>query len=177
MLETLYLAETSQTYRELIPKLMRGYVREVIDLWEDPQTPIETGSPERLVMVDEAFVMRGPGPARMILQNLLDPRKIFLTPVILMTRREQYLREVSSRVFRLRRPFRSEELEGILNSLCPSGRIFSEVSMTENVIVPPALDNQKLEELTREAIEKAVRELVPAMAEKMIQDEIRRLTE
>jgi len=41
----------------------------------------------------------------------------------------------------------------------------------------PLLDEETLKTLTREAVEKAVKELVPQIAEKIIREEIQRLTE
>ena len=40
-----------------------------------------------------------------------------------------------------------------------------------------SLDEETMKNITREAVEKAVREMIPALAEKIIREEIRRLTE
>lgn len=51
------------------------------------------------------------------------------------------------------------------------------VAEAQTQVAPSSLDEETLKTLTREAVEKAVRDLVPAMAEKIIREEIRRLTE
>ena len=182
----LYLAECSGTYRRWIPKLFQGYVKEIVDLWETPFHPLDSG-PGSVLVVDEAFVMKGPGPARMVISALLQPQKIVTLPVVFLMRRERPFGSLPHGLHLLRRPFYSKDLEGVLNRIFPEGRIHEEVSMSEdqNLCPPPAeeskpavlLDEETLKALTREAVEKAVKELVPAMAEKMIRDEIRRLTE
>jgi hypothetical protein len=187
MLERLYLAECSSTYRRLIPRLVEGYVREVVDLWEEPTRSIPAEDLHVMLMVDEAFVVRGPGPARSAISSLLQPRKIVTIPVIFLMRRERPFGELPYGLHLLRRPFYSEDLENILKFICPEGRKIEEVIMSEDQysnsaeapILPPvsSLDEEALKNITREAVEKAVREILPALAEKIIREEIRRLTE
>ncbi|MFO1519364.1 MAG: hypothetical protein U1F57_06865 [bacterium] len=182
MLDTLYLAECSQTYRQWIPQLLKGYVRNVVDLWENPSAPLALHDPQNLLVVDEAFVVKGPGPARMSIASLLEPRKILTLPVILLMRRERKIGEMPHGVFSLRRPFYHHELQTLLNEICPEGRKYEEKMILENeppVLAPSSavLDEETLQQITREAVEKAVREIVPALAEKIIREEIRRLTE
>jgi hypothetical protein len=187
MLEILYLAECSNTYRSLIPRLVRGYVRKIVDLWENPSAPIEMSASSHLLMVDEAFVVKGPGPARTVISSLLETRRIVTIPRIVLRRRETQIRELPHGVFQLRRPFYAHELEEILNHLCPKGRKVEEMNMSENQncdspLTPSLSPKERVSEevlqaLTREAIEKVVREMVPPIAEKIVLEEIRRLTE
>jgi len=195
MIQTLYLAECSKTYRQWIPRLLKGYVRECVDLWDSPDMSLVL-DPGNLLMVDEAFLSKGPGPICTVMASLLEPRRIVTLPILVLRRREATLRELSPRVLQLRRPFFSSELAAVLSHFCPKGRILEEVNMSEDSYsnsgrtgdpvagervtgdqpVAPTIDAATLEKITREAIEKVVREMIPPMAEKIVREEIERLT-
>ncbi|GEM_PF-3182767 len=190
MIQTLYLAECSKTYRQWIPQLFEGYASQVVDLWEYPETIIDSHAPHHLLIADEAFVTKGPGPACTTIASLLEAKTIVTLPRLVLMRREKIIRELPHGVFQLRRPFYSEELEKILAKLCPEGRKMKEVPMEENTNLMPSsftffmsgeeetrsLDEEAIQKMTREAIEKAVREILPSIAEKIIREEIERLT-
>jgi len=184
MFKTVYLAECSKTYRQWLPRLLKGFVRQVLDLWDCPEVPIECDSSENILIVDEAFLERGPAPAITAIAGLLEAQRIVAMPILVLRRRERRLGELSTHVMILRRPFYFRELEEWLERVRPKGRKSEEVRMSEDnyekgnrVVDRPALDAEVLEKITREAIEKVVREMVPPMAEKIVREEIRRLTE
>ena len=54
-------------------------------------------------------------------------------------------------------------------------QILNPVASTEELAF--SLDEETMKNITREAVEKAVREMIPELAEKIIREEIRRLTE
>jgi hypothetical protein len=168
-----------------------------VDLWDSPETPLVL-DPGNLLMVDEAFLSKGPGPICTVIASLLEPRRIVTLPILVLRRREATLRELSPRVLQLRRPFYSSELAAVFDQFCPEGRILEEVNMSEDSYsnsqradrlvegdpratgdqpVAPTIDPASLERITREAIEKVVREMIPPMAEKIVREEIERLTE
>jgi len=205
MLQKVFLAECSETYRKLLKDLLAPYAREIVDLWEDPAAALQE-SPECLAVVDEAFLARGPGPARSSLSAFLLEGRITQLPLLFLERRERQAPfRISSRAFKLRRPFATEDFERILTQLGAQAQFREkEVVMTENENptqgqeAPQAQDlldaslaslNERIEAAIREAIaqanlagraqeilEKAVRETVPDLAEKIIKEEIERLT-
>lgn len=191
MLKKVYLAECSETYRRLMQVLLKPYAHEIVDLWTDPVAPIQENI-HCLLVVDEAFLAKGPGPARSVLTSLFMEGKITQSPLLILERRERQIPfRISSRAYKLRRPFLSQDLENIFEQLGHRAQFpESEVFMDEN-ITPPVEENisEKIENSiqeilnqanlqgkAQEALEKAIREIVPSMAEKMIKEEIERLT-
>ncbi len=188
---TLYLAESTATYRQLIPRLVKGYFQNLVDLWENPSAVIDLNRSDTVLLIDEAFIHFGPGPARSTLQSLLEHQKITKLPVILLRRRQTPRWKLPLRIHQLRRPFYFHELQSILDEVCPGGRQFMEETMIENETVGPistpssetttpelpGLDREEILRLTQETLEKVIRELIPPLAEKIIREEIQRLTE
>ncbi len=181
-LDQILIAECSFTYRKLFAEWLKPYAKHILDLWEEPSFFIDENRPLQLAIVDEAFLSKGPGPARSILLNLLADGRITRLPILILERREKQIPvRIHSRAFKLRRPFLSKELEGIFENLGIQPP-FLEVIMEENVsekieqAIALSLSQEKLAQKTQEALEKAIREIVPAMAEKLIKEEIERLT-
>ncbi len=204
MLKKVYLAECSSTYRSLLKGLLKPYTEEIVDLWENPSYPIEEQS-QSLAIVDEDYLAKGPGPARSSLMQLFMEGRITQIPLILLERREKKISfRISPRAHRLRRPFYFQSLENIFRQLgiyaeFPeiTSSIEAEIASQENEVLmsdnplPPIEENisEKIEQAIAEAIqqanlsakaqevlEKTIRELVPSLAEKMIKEEIERLT-
>lgn len=191
MLKKVYLAEYSETYRHLLKALLKPFTHGIVDLWSEPAAQLEE-SPECLIVADEAFLAKGPGPARSALTSLFMEGRISQSPLLILERREKQIPfRINSRAYKLRRPFLTQDLENILGQLGHSPRFpESEAKMTEQSLPPveenisekieqaisQALQDANLSQKTQEALEKAIREIVPSMAEKMIKEEIERLT-
>ncbi len=192
MLKKVYIAEYSHTYRQMLKALMKPFAQEIVDLWEDPANVLDESNSEQLVIVDEAFLSKGPGPARSTLCTLLMEGRITSLPLLVLERREKQLPfKISSRAFKLRRPFYSQDFDAILNQLGLKPHFEKKEVIMTDTIIPPIEENisEKIEQAisqvlqeanlsqkTQEALEKAIRDIVPAMAEKMIKEEIERLT-
>lgn len=194
MLKKIYLAECSNTYRHLLTEWLKPYTEELVDLWDQPAASIQENLPNQLLIIDETFLAKGPGPARSTLTSLVMEGKITSLPLLVLERREKLIPfKINSRALKLRRPFYSKDFDSIFETLgikpyFPEKEVrmneeyVSEKIETANLTpmieqaIAQALNNANLPEKTQEALEKAICEIVPALAEKMIKEEIERLT-
>lgn len=170
MLQKVYLAECSETYRQLFMKLLAPFSQEVIDLWQNPDARIDE-SADCMIIADEAFLSKGPGTSRFNLCALFTERRITQASLLLLERREKTISlRLNSRVLKLRRPFLVEDLVKILSQLGLQAEFQErEAAMSESNIQTPspvevsdAPENPEtiLETSTEEQVEEASEEAI-----------------
>lgn len=134
MLQKVYLAECSDTYRQILLKILAPFSVELVDLWQNPEISIQE-NPDCMLIVDEAFLAKGPGPARFYLCALFTEGRITQMPLLLLERREKLTQfRYNSRILKLRRPFLIEDLVKIFSQLGLQAEFNErELSMSENI--------------------------------------------
>ncbi len=154
MLQKVYLAECSDTYRQLLLKILSPFGTELVDLWSNPEIKIEE-NPDCMVIVDEAFLAKGPGPARFYLCALFTEGRITQNPLLLLERREKLTQfRYNSRILKLRRPFLIEDIVKIFSQLGLQAEFKErELSMSENIT--PLDSVPEVEEIQAEPVMEA----------------------